>query len=434
MSQLQMFENDSKVALASIRITDTIYHNYTLLHTYLDDLRINHIKSINIYKSSVLKFYRFLCLHFQISLENIEEALIDLQLKTVHQYKKYLQLEVSNNRMSVYTYTNQISLIKKYWFFLHNRKIIDFQISSNFNKSKNNNIPAVIKSFIQDLIQKNKRIPEHRKFVMNFYRHICSINSTQEYDFKTLSQFEIRSYEEYIAKRVLREELTRPSAYNMLNSVKIFLAFLKQINIVSIDYNIAQHLIARSEALNLYVETKDIKSLIHTIVLQSRDKSRDIAIVLLLIDTGCRPIEIANLTIEDISLSESTITFICNKSIQRKLKLNKFVRDQLNVYIKERNKMKLDHNYVFITRSNKPISSDRVSNIIRAFNYASFGEIRFSAYALRHTYATNALNNNDLAEVASAMGHRKWKSTIHYKHKSKKRLLTNTLPYNPFKN
>ena len=70
--------------------------------------------------------------------------------------------------------------------------------------------------------------------------------------------------------------------------------------------------------------------------------------------------------------------------------------------------------------------------MIWKFNKKAFGKAKINAKALRHTYATNALENlNDFEEVSKSMGHLHWISTEYYVHKSIKRLLANSLPFNP---
>lgn len=57
---------------------------------------------------------------------------------------------------------------------------------------------------------------------------------------------------------------------------------------------------------------------------------------------------------------------------------------------------------------------------------------RIFGRALRHTFITNAIdNNNDPFQVAETVGHKHLVSTQHYLHRSINRLLKNTLNHNP---
>ena len=77
---------------------------------------------------------------------------------------------------------------------------------------------------------------------------------------------------------------------------------------------------------NEYVSNQERLAFLNTIIRHNgRYFSRDMAICLLLIDTGCRPIEIAGLKINDFDTIESVIILNCKKSGQRKLKIHPFV-------------------------------------------------------------------------------------------------------------
>ncbi|WP_139193876.1 hypothetical protein [Anaerobacillus alkalidiazotrophicus] len=60
-----------------------------------------------------------------------------------------------------------------------------------------------------------------------------------------------------------------------------------------------------------------------------------------------------------------------------------------------------------------------------------FGSALYPAKAFRHTYITNALQEYSFERVSKAIGHKEWRSTYYYYDKSNKRLLENTLHYNP---
>ncbi|OIJ12728.1 hypothetical protein BKP35_09090 [Anaerobacillus arseniciselenatis] len=261
-------------------------------------------------------------------------------------------------------------------------------------------------------------------------------NKKIENDFeKTLSELtlkEIISYEDYLIQRHNNGEIQENTIYKYLFVVQLFVNFLRKNKRILFDYSVPPSLINQGKRTNAYSATQDIIKLVETTEQYSNFKIRDLCILLLIMELGCRPIEVTRLDIDSIRPSESLITLFCEKSGQRTLKISKDLSKVFKRYLEIRNNFNPNHDSVFINSFGEPLSRTGVSSMILRFNKKAFGKAKINAMALRHTYATNALDNlNDFEEVSKSMGHLHRTSTEYYVHKSVKRLLQNSLPFNP---
>lgn len=159
---------------------------------------------------------------------------------------------------------------------------------------------------------------------------------------------------------------------------------------------------------------------------------RNLTIVMLIVETGCRPIEIANLDVDDLDPIESTIKLTSKKSGVRKLRLHHTVMEVIKKYMNMRKWFEINDQALFLLNNGKRMNSESITYLFASLNKVAFGQVLFTAKSLRHTFATNALsNNNDFDQVSKTLGHKHWISTMHYFHRSIKRLLNSSLPYDP---
>lgn len=275
----------------------------------------------------------------------------------------------------------------------------------------------------------------HRtKQFWKYFIHLKNRNTMSIEDFRDLTYDDIKNYENYLINRVKQKEIKDETAYSCIKNIRIFLQFLHLKKVIDFPYTIPKKFMVKPTRLNIYINSKLIKDLIlSTASEQSKTKYRDLALIFLLVDTGCRPIELSNLKISDLNLTERKITFNSIKSDTRTLILSDYVIKVLKRYVKER-KLNTPSKYLFQKKDGDPISSANITGIIYMQNKKAFGQSLINARALRHTYITNAIeNNNDLKDLATTVGHKHWESTLYYLHRSKKRLLANTLLFDPIK-
>lgn len=227
----------------------------------------------------------------------------------------------------------------------------------------------------------------------------------------------IYKYEEELKIRVLKEALAPTTAYQYLKRIKVFLNFMYEEGKINFVYSISNKMKHQPKRSNEFAQVKDLIRVIDTLLETSKNVLRDLTILLILVETGCRSIEVTNIAITDVLLKERKIKLFCKKSQQRTLTISDTLAKLLADYLEIRGNY-LPHNNttsLFLTSIGTPIITGTITKIIYKLNLKAFGEIKFSAKTLRHTYITNALNNkNSIEVVADAVGHKKIKTTLYY--------------------
>lgn len=298
---------------------------------------------------------------------------------------------------------------------------------------------SIYKNYLLGLNYSKTTIEPHLYRTKNFYlffMKMSGITIEKLDDFQTLKSVDIKAYESYLIKRIQNKEIKSETAYSYLKNIRLFIQFLKHQNILSFDYSIPKNFVVQPTRSNVYIEAELITELI---IGAYSDKSyrgiKTLTILLILVDTGCRLIELTNLRINEVNLIEKSISFHSIKSDKRTLQLNSLVINTIRDYLKERNEEDSNGNELFLDDFGEPSTIRYLSSLIGCLNMEVFGKRLINARALRHTYITNAIDNkNEIDVVASTVGHRHLESTMHYLHRSKKRLLLNTLEHDPLKN
>ncbi|WP_442603627.1 tyrosine-type recombinase/integrase [Paenibacillus sp. KN14-4R] len=273
------------------------------------------------------------------------------------------------------------------------------------------------------------------KFIGYLSRNFPSLSTLQSIqDCKKITIAMVTNYEEHLVDRIYLEQIQRSSVNRMLYSMKLFLDMLSVLKVNHLRYIIHQSLRAQAKRSNEYVNLEEVLVLLESIEkCRSKLKLRNISIFLLIMELGCRPIEVASIRLDDIRFTERLITLRSVKSRTRTLKMSKDLTNMLQEYLSTCRPLYPTYNDVFFVKSSgEPISSSTITSLFSEKNKQVFGEIRFSGKALRHTYATNALDNsNDFDQVSESMGHKHRRSTEWYIHRSVQRMLTRSLPHNP---
>jgi integrase/recombinase XerC len=261
-------------------------------------------------------------------------------------------------------------------------------------------------------------------------------NSTFNFlkDFNAFSLEKVVKIERIKLKQIEDREIKPASAHTDMKAFRAFLKFLFLNGIISYKYEIPNTLLAPTTRANLYFEQEDINTLAESIRKNKNPirRTRSYALLLLYIETGCRPIEASNVLLEDINFSERTIRLFSIKSGTRKLDLDPYVINALKNYLKLREELSPLSNHFFLKNDGNKTTTSYLNSLLSSENKKAFGKCKIHGRGLRHTYVTNAFeNNNSFQDIADTMGHKHWVSTLHYQHRSKQRLLENTLPFNP---
>jgi site-specific recombinase XerD len=150
-----------------------------------------------------------------------------------------------------------------------------------------------------------------------------------------------------------------------------------------------------------------------------RDKERDIAIISLLLGSGARVDEIANLMLNDIDFRKDQIDIVRKGNKQDTINVAPSSLEDLKEYLdvrKERYKATDSDVYVFLTKVRgkaHPISVRSIQEAIKKYTEA-FGKA-LSPHKLRHTFASEWLRNGgELVLLRDQLGHNSIETTVKY--------------------
>nr|WP_321225475.1 tyrosine-type recombinase/integrase [uncultured Psychroserpens sp.] len=161
---------------------------------------------------------------------------------------------------------------------------------------------------------------------------------------------------------------------------------------------------------------------------------RNRLIIELFYATGIRRIELVQLQLLDIDLSNKTLKVLGKRNKERLIPLLDSVIKTLNSYVILRNQLEHidDNGYLFLTKKGVKIYETLVYRIINDYFSKVSSKVKRSPHILRHSFATHLLNQGaNLNAVKELLGHSSLAATQIYTHNSiaeLKKVYSNTHP------
>lgn len=153
--------------------------------------------------------------------------------------------------------------------------------------------------------------------------------------------------------------------------------------------------------------------------------SRDLLIVELLYDTGCRVNELVNIKLSDIDLTSKHIKIMGKGSKERIVYFGDYTVERINNYLGDRKTIlaKKDSPYLLVSSESGRLTTRRIEEILDDIIKHLGLKNKITPHTLRHTFATHLLNNEaDLRSVQELLGHESLSTTQIYTHVTNERL------------
>ena len=215
------------------------------------------------------------------------------------------------------------------------------------------------------------------------------------------------SHIEKFKKQLEKDNYTAKTISRKLNSFKSFFKFLEKEAIINSDpTKEVSHpkLKAGSPRILLALEYRGLRD-------ACRHDSRAMAIVELILQSGLRIGEVANLRLDDVHPDELIIQPY-ESHLARKVPLNEAVKNALDAYLEARGEAKTDH--IFITKTGRPLLIRNIrSTLRRYFKHSGLEDIKVND--LRNTFIAYQLEAGVPLEVISRIvGHKRISTTEKY--------------------
>ena len=206
---------------------------------------------------------------------------------------------------------------------------------------------------------------------------------------------------------LLSEKYTPKSVSRKLNAVKTFFRWMVENGFISTDLakNVSHPKVESS--LPKFFTPLEYRALRDAV----RGDSRISAMVELILQSGLRISEVANIKVTDINGDNLKVEGYATQP-ERTIPLNQPAKDALDRYMKDR--PKVDSEYVFISKSGKPLAVRNIrASVDRFIQKAELP--RYSVNDLRTTFIIENIKNGvDLILISQVSGHKRLSTTERY--------------------
>jgi integrase/recombinase XerC len=264
----------------------------------------------------------------------------------------------------------------------------------------NDSIYSLIASFIEELGKGGKSqytLVAYKKDLEQFEDFLKSDNKS------VISSIERADIEKFIQNLIEQKNYTKKSASRKLNSIRTFFRYLKTVGTLSTNPagDIAHPKYEQAPPRILSkLEYRGLRD-------AAKDDPRTFAIIEVLLQTGMKIGELANLRLEDIKTTSLAIG--SGKSGGRAVPLNKASGNALKEYLRVRPPFPDTH--VFITRTGRPMLIRNIRQIINRC-FIDVGIQNATVNDLRNTFIAHQLTNGaNLEYIAQIVGHKRLSST-----------------------
>ncbi|MCT7786073.1 MAG: tyrosine-type recombinase/integrase [Lactobacillus iners] len=242
-------------------------------------------------------------------------------------------------------------------------------------------------------------------------------------DWIKLSSRDIEIFIQYLAQKKDK----RSTQSRKISTLRSFYRFLNKRNIIPVNPVELISLRGEHKKLPEFLYNDEMVKVLKSISTTTPLGLRNMALLELFYATGMRVSEIANLKLEQIDFELNLILVHGKGNKDRYVAFGEEAQTALNNYLVEARKKlllhKTDYGYVFLNSNGNRITSRGLEYIIKNIFLNAGVSASVHPHMLRHTFATQMLNNGaDLRTVQELLGHESISTTQIYTHVTKQHL------------
>ena len=273
---------------------------------------------------------------------------------------------------------------------------------------------SYMNNFYEYLLTKNYSENTVLSYINDLYYFYLFVKK----DLDLVKEEDIRDYLEYL--NLKKDKST--SVSRKISTFKSFYKFLylneyidkKEYPLSKISYPKAE------KKLPKFIYYNDLLEMINESS-KGKEGLRDRLIIEMLYATGVRVSELVNIKINDIDFNNRRI-IVCGKgNKERIVYYGEYAMKVLNDYLREREN--INNQYLFLNNRGEKLTDRGVRYIIDNIMKNLSVKTHVTPHVLRHTFATDMLNNGcDIKVVQELLGHSSLKTTEVYTHVTNDRL------------
>ena len=277
----------------------------------------------------------------------------------------------------------------------------------------------LVQKFIDYLLLERKysqhTVVAYQKDIDTFQFFLIEEFSTSKVSTANYSQ--IRSW----IVQLVDKNISNRTINRKISSLNSYYKFLLKIQ--SIESNpLAKHKALKvSKKIQIPFSEVEVNTVLDSIHTDSFEGLRDKLIVELFYSTGIRRIELVQLQLQDVDVSQGLIKVLGKRNKERFIPLLPMVIKTFEAYCMERSQLETikDLSVLFLTKKGTKIYEMLVYRVITNYFGSISSKVKKSPHILRHSFATHLLNNGaDLNAVKELLGHSSLAATQVYTHNS----------------
>ena len=262
-----------------------------------------------------------------------------------------------------------------------------------------------------------------RKYSLNTINsYISDINIFLEYfhiqklNYKDVNHEVIRSYLKYLDEKKYKNS----SINRILSSLNDYYNYLTKCKVTKYNYFEDINRPRKEKRLPNFINYSEYMSLLATVEKEENEflKARNLLLLEILFDTGLRVSEAVNIEINNINKKEQSIKVLGKGNKERIVYYGDYAKNYLEDYLNLRRNINIvDKEYLFLNKNYTRLSRRGVEYLISDISKKAMLRQKISPHTLRHSFATEMLNNGcDIRSVQELLGHKSLSTTGIYTH------------------
>lgn len=286
------------------------------------------------------------------------------------------------------------------------------------NKDLDKYIELFIKYLTNEKRYSLKTINSYKQDLNSYYSFVL----LKKIDYKKIDKENIRSYLKYL------DELnySKSTISRILSTLRHFYTYLVINNVTSVNQFKLIRNPKKEKKLPNFMQDDELDKLFSAIDTTTALGLRNRLIIELLYATGLRVSEITSIKINDIDIKNQEIKVLGKGSKERVVFFGEYAKKYLLEYLSwARYKLLKEKksDYLLINNMGDALKSRGVEYIVDEIVKEAALKHHISPHVLRHTFATDMLNNGaDLKSVQELLGHSSLSTTQIYTHITNERL------------
>lgn len=263
-------------------------------------------------------------------------------------------------------------------------------------------LKKILPEFIEDLKNKKRSPATILAYRADLDQLVLFLSEKNKVTLDQVKKEDIEGFRDWL----LAQKYTAKSTSRKLNAVKTLFRWLISQKIISMDPSKEVAHPKMEVTLPKFLSQLEYRALRDTV----RNDKRIATIVELILQTGLRISEVANLKTANIKEEEILIESYATQP-ERKIPLNKTAKEAIKTYVEE---ISNDAVFVFVSKNGKPLAIRNIrASVDRYIQKAEIG--KFSVNDLRTTFIVENLKRGvDLVTISQAAGHKRLSTTERY--------------------